>query len=79
LDEGNLTDIKRIINVPGKGIGKVTVLKNFAGEKEKLPAKAKESADKFFALLKRIKEKISEEKPSEINKFIIQKTVLKKN
>ncbi len=78
LDEGNLTDIKRIINVPARGIGKVTVLKIFAGEKEKLPAKAKESADKFFALLKRIKEKISEEKPSEIIKFIIQETGLEK-
>ncbi len=78
LNKDSLTDIKRIINVPARGIGKVTVLKIFAGEKEKLPPKIKESADNFFGLLSKIKNEAENKKPSEVIKFIIQETSLEK-
>jgi DNA helicase-2/ATP-dependent DNA helicase PcrA len=48
LNPDSLTDIKRIINVPARGLGKVTILKIFAGQKEELPAGARIKVDQFF-------------------------------
>ncbi len=78
LNAESLTDIKRIINVPVRGIGKVTVLKIFAGQREMLPAKAKESVNNFFILLSKIKREVESAKPSEVIKFIIKETGLER-
>lgn len=45
------SDIRRTINTPARGIGKVTVDKLFSGEIETLPPKTKEKVDSFYALL----------------------------
>ena len=70
----SLSDIKRIINVPVRGIGKVTVLKIFEGKKNELPAGVKEKVNNFFNLLERIKKESEENKPSEVIKFIIKES-----
>ncbi len=78
LNHDSLTDIKRIINVPARGIGKVTILKIFAGEKGTLPKTVRIKVDQFFNFLKEIKELATTKKPSEIIKFIIQHSGLEK-
>lgn len=72
----SLSDIKRIINVPARGIGKVTVLKIFAGEKEKLPIGVREKVNGFFKLLEKIKKEVENKKPSDVIKFIIKESGL---
>jgi len=81
LNPDSLSDIKRIINFPARGIGKVTIVKLFAGEKENLPIKMKIKIDNFYKTLKDIKEKISAKggsasggKTSDIIKFVIKKS-----
>lgn len=78
LNTESLSDLKRIINVPVRGIGKVTVIKIFAGEKDKLPAKVKESVNNFFMLLGKIKNEIENKKPSDAIRFVIRETGLEK-
>ncbi|MGB8815896.1 MAG: UvrD-helicase domain-containing protein [Minisyncoccia bacterium] len=79
LNQESLTDIKRIINVPARGIGKVTILKIFGGEKEKLTEGIKEKVDAFFILLSKIKKASEEEKPSDVIKFIIKESGIEKD
>jgi DNA helicase II / ATP-dependent DNA helicase PcrA len=72
----SLSDLKRIINVPVRGIGKVTILKIFEGKKDELPAGVKEKVNSFFNLLARIKKETEENKPSEVIRFIIKESGL---
>lgn len=51
LNPNHESDIRRTINTPARGIGKVTVDKLFRGETETLPPKTKEKVDSFYALL----------------------------
>jgi DNA helicase-2/ATP-dependent DNA helicase PcrA len=78
LNPESLTDLKRIINVPPRGIGKITILKIFSDQKEDLPAGTKIKVDQFFNLLKEINKIIIKEKPSQIIKFIIKASGLEK-
>ncbi|KKR70138.1 MAG: ATP-dependent DNA helicase PcrA [Candidatus Nomurabacteria bacterium GW2011_GWB1_40_7] len=83
LNPDSLSDIKRIINFPARGIGKVTLAKIFAGEKsspiglrprEDLPIKMKIKVDNFYQILEEIKEKIKTEKASAVIKFVVKKS-----
>lgn len=74
MNRENLADIKRIINFPARGIGKVTLLKIFSNDTEELPIKMKLKINKFYETLDEIREKIKTTKPSEVIKFIIKKT-----
>jgi len=74
LNPENLSDIKRIINFPARGIGKVTLAKIFAGEKEALPIKVLIKVNNFYELLGELKEKIQNTKASEVIKFAVKKT-----
>lgn len=69
LNPDSLVDIKRIINIPARGIGKVTIAKVFA--KEELTGKAKISVDMFFALLERIRIFIETHTVSETMQYVI--------
>ena len=74
LNPENLSDIKRIINFPARGIGKVTLLKIFSGERETLPIKVRIKVNNFYEMLEEIKEKIKITKTSEIIKFVVKKS-----
>ncbi len=74
LNPESLSDIKRIINFPARGIGKVTLAKIFFGEKENLPIKVKIKIDNFYKILEEIKEKIITEKVSDVIKFTVKKS-----
>ncbi|HAS81004.1 MAG: protein PcrA [Candidatus Nomurabacteria bacterium GW2011_GWE1_32_28] len=74
LNPESLSEIKRIINFPVRGIGKVTLIKLFSGEKENLPIKVKIKIDNFYKILEEIKEKIKSSKASEVIRFAVKKS-----
>jgi DNA helicase-2/ATP-dependent DNA helicase PcrA len=78
LNPDSLGDLKRIINVPARGLGKVTILKIFSGQKDDLPASTRQKVDDFYKLLEQIRQKIETEKPTEVVKFIITASGLEK-
>ena len=72
----SLSDIKRIINIPARGIGKVTIVKLFANLFSELPATMQSKINSFYALLESIREYTDTHTPSESIKFVIQKSGL---
>jgi len=74
LSPESLADIKRIMNVPTRGIGKVSLLKIFEGTPEKLPRKTKDKYDELLRILQKISEYAKKEKPSNTIKFVIKES-----
>ncbi|MEK7539174.1 MAG: UvrD-helicase domain-containing protein [Patescibacteria group bacterium] len=74
LNRDSFSDIKRIINFPARGIGKVTLVKIFGNDLENLPIKMKIKIDNFYKTLEEIKEKIHHLKTSEVIKFVVKKS-----
>ncbi len=74
LNRENLADIKRIINFPARGIGKVTLAKIFAGDIENLPVKVRIKLNSFYTSLDEIKEKIQTDKVSQVIKFVVKRS-----
>jgi len=73
----SLSDIKRIINIPSRGIGKVTIAKIFANQINELPRGTQEKINNFYKLIEDIGEYIKIHKPSESIKYIIEKSGIK--
>ncbi len=73
----NLSDIKRIINTPSRGLGKVTITKLFAGQKESLNESTKIKINNFYKILDDILDFSTKNKPSETIKYVIEKSGLK--
>ncbi len=71
-------DLERVINVPARGVGKVTLAKILAGDMEKLPATMRIKVSQFYALLDRIKVAGEAMKPSVLIAFIIKETGIEK-
>ena len=74
LNRESLSDIKRIINFPARGIGKATIAKIFANDTENLPIKTKLKIQNFYNTLDAIKEKIETTKASDAIKFAVKKS-----
>ncbi|HEY4494115.1 MAG TPA: UvrD-helicase domain-containing protein [Candidatus Paceibacterota bacterium] len=74
LNPTSLSDIKRIINFPARGIGKATLAKIFAGDRESLPIKTQIKINNFYTLLEEIKEKIQTSRATEVIKFTVKKS-----
>ena len=74
LNRDSLSDIKRIINFPTRGLGKATIIKIFSNEIDSLPIKTRIKEDNFYKILEDIKEKIETLKTSEIIKYVVKKS-----
>jgi DNA helicase-2/ATP-dependent DNA helicase PcrA len=74
LNPDSMLELKRIINVPPRGIGETTLKKIIAGQKESLPPAMKKKVADFESLLARIRESALHKKPTETIKFIIKET-----
>ena len=72
LNPDSLLDIKRIINVPARGIGKVTIAKVFA--KEELSGKALLAVNSFFHILENIREYLKGHTVAETIKYVIEES-----
>lgn len=79
LNTDGFLDMKRVINVPPRGIGEATMKKIAAGMKNSLPAATKKKVAEFEALLSRIRECTQSKKPTETIKFIIKETGMEKS
>lgn len=78
LNPDSLSDKKRIINVPVRGIGKTTILKIFSGQQDLLPSAMKIKIVNFNNLLEKIADISKEKKPSETISYIIKESGLEK-
>lgn len=65
----SVTDISRVINVPARGIGKVTLAKVVNGET--LNGSQQKKVSDFFALIDRIAEKVRTQKTSEAVRYAL--------
>lgn len=74
LNPENSGDLSRVINVPPRGIGKVTLLKILEGKRGDLSGAMQEKVNHFFRILERIREVAATEKASELVKFAIKET-----
>ncbi|KKU78120.1 MAG: ATP-dependent DNA helicase PcrA [Parcubacteria group bacterium GW2011_GWA2_47_64] len=76
LNPESMGDFRRIINVPPRGIGKVTLLKILAGKENGLPATMREKISAFRKLLDELKHRLSAVALSEAIKWIMAKSGL---
>lgn len=67
----SLGDVRRIINVPPRGIGKVTLLKIFAGKESELPPAMRERIETFRKLLAELQRKLAGAPLSAALKWIV--------
>ena len=77
LNPSSLADLKRVINLPKRGLGKTSITRIFAGREEELSPRARESYTQFLSLLEKIREAAKEKQPSEIIRFIIEESGLR--
>lgn len=78
LNPESVADISRIINVPPRGIGKVTLAKIVGGEEGSLPPGMRDKIADFRKLLADIRDEIKEKKASEVIRFVIQESGMEK-
>jgi DNA helicase II / ATP-dependent DNA helicase PcrA len=71
-----IADLKRIINVPARGIGKTTLLKIVEGKETELPAKMRLKIAAFRETLEKIKEFALANNPGKTIMFIAEETGL---
>lgn len=74
LNPDSAGDVTRVINVPARGIGKVTLLKVLAKQEASLSSTMREKVNNFRMLLDHIREVALKDKPSELVKYIIKET-----
>lgn len=74
LNPESVADLARIINVPARGLGKVTLAKVVVGKEDELTAAARAKVTAFKNLMHDIRENVAKLKTSECIKYIVQKS-----
>jgi len=74
LNQDNFNDIKRIINVPPRGIGKATLAKIASNQIDTLSPAMRKKVSEFYKTLNQVKESALTNKISDTVKFLVQKT-----
>ena len=78
LNRDSWADIARILNVPARGVGKATLAKILAGQKDTLPTAMQAKLSNFWKLLDDIKTEVTTKKTSESVKFVMQESGIEK-
>ena len=78
LNPDSLADIKRIINEPKRGLGKVAIAKIFAGQSGELSGKSKIAYQQFTEVLSKIYHYAQSNTPSDTIRFVIKESGLEK-
>ncbi len=76
LNNDDFASLSRIINEPVRGIGKVTLLKIKEKKAEELNLGAKEKLQNFWNIMRDIKIKIGQVKPSELIEYILKRSTI---
>jgi DNA helicase-2/ATP-dependent DNA helicase PcrA len=71
LNPESLADIKRVINTPARGVGKITLLKVLAGKEYELGGAVREKVVHFRKILEKIREAAKKEKTSDLVKLVL--------
>lgn len=79
LNRDSLSDLQRVINVPPRGIGKVTIAKIFSGMESELTGAVADKWNSFKVMLTDIEKKAGSEKPSELVKYVVMRTGLEQS
>ncbi|MDA8611273.1 UvrD-helicase domain-containing protein [Candidatus Pacebacteria bacterium] len=79
LNPSDLANLGRIINVPTRGIGKVTFLKIAEGNEGELSGAAKEKVANFRRMMTEIKKEIEEKSVEDVIKFVLKRSGLEEN
>lgn len=79
FNSDSISDLKRVINVPPRGIGKTTLLKIVEGKEEGLPPSMRAKINNFRNLLRRIKDFATQNPPSKTILFIAEEVGLNTN
>lgn len=74
LNPSSATDMKRVINVPPRGIGKVTLLRIVSNKESECSPAMIQKINDFKEMLSEIGDSCKKLKPSEVIKFIIKRT-----
>lgn len=79
LNKESVADLTRIINVPPRGIGKVSLLKIVEGKEDTLPTKTREKVFYFRKTIEKIRQSALTKNPSETVKFVVGATGLEES
>ncbi len=79
LNKQSLSDIRRVVNTPLRGIGKITVEKLFANGRESLAGRARERVDEFFQILNDIEERAGTHTASEVLSYTLERSGIGKS
>jgi DNA helicase-2/ATP-dependent DNA helicase PcrA len=74
LNPESLSDVARVVNVPARGIGKVTMLKMLEGRSGEITGATKEKVERFYQMMQDIADCARTKKISETLTFIIKRT-----
>ncbi|MCC6290681.1 UvrD-helicase domain-containing protein [Candidatus Nomurabacteria bacterium] len=78
LNEEDVVSIRRAINLPPRGLGKVTLAKIFSNQEAELSTKVRAKLAEFRKILQTIREAIPAQKPSDLIRTVIEQTGLAK-
>ncbi len=76
LNPDDIISVKRIINLPPRGLGKVTLAKIFSNQESELPEKTQTKILEFRQILAQIKVSAESQKPSELIRTVIEQSGL---
>lgn len=79
INQEDLTNLGRIINIPKRGIGKTTLLKILSKQEDSLNSSTKQKVNNFRSFLSQINAEIKTKKPHEVIIFISQKSGLEES
>lgn len=78
LNPSGIAHLSRVVNVPPRGIGKVTLMRIVTGSEHALSEKARERVQQFRSLLEKISKQSLLKKPSGTIRFIISESGLER-
>ncbi|MEX0924962.1 MAG: UvrD-helicase domain-containing protein [Candidatus Paceibacterota bacterium] len=76
LNPASITDFKRVVNTPARGIGKATMMRMIEYKDSELGPKQLAAAEQFRAILENIRKMAQEAVPSELVSYVIRESGL---